>query len=94
MSGGCSDSGDYRPCTYVGGGVGTMADWATQLGQLECIKVILRRPDVDVLRKNAFGTSPVTEALKNGREDIAGMDVLGQSCGAELWGGGWGGVGL
>lgn len=61
----------------------TPLDWATQLNQLECVKVLLRRPDVDVLRKNAFGVSPVTEALKNGREDIA-VELMRHSSAAKL----------
>jgi hypothetical protein len=47
------------------------ADWAAQLGQLEAVKVLLTAPDADVLVKNSFGVSAVTEAMKKNRDDIA-----------------------
>jgi hypothetical protein len=37
------------------------------------VKVLLTRADIDVLKQNTFGVSSISEALKLGREDIAGV---------------------
>lgn len=48
-------------------------DWAVQNQKLEAVSFLLENYEVDVLQKNSFGRSVLTDAFQTGNTDIIGL---------------------
>lgn len=51
----------------------TFIDWAVQNQKLEAVSFFLENYDIDVLAKNSFGRSVLTDAFQTGNTDIIGL---------------------
>ena len=53
------------------GGYNTLLHTAAGNGHLECVRVLLAQPSVNLSAKNKDGKTPLELALKNGHNDVA-----------------------